>query len=98
MSDYIKRDSLISKFMPIYKSASLRNRNVFSVARRCMEIAENLPAVPVREVVRGRWVLQGKFCGLNRHECSVCKRSEFRMSNFCPNCGADMRAEEGETT
>ena len=38
--------------------------------------------------------------------CSVCKRwhnevyhygNPTEMAHFCPNCGADMRAEEGET-
>ena len=26
-----------------------------------------------------------------RYGCSVCKKKQLSKSNFCPNCGADMR-------
>lgn len=29
-----------------------------------------------------------------RYGCSVCKRKFPAKSNFCPDCGADMRGEE----
>lgn len=36
-----------------------------------------------------KWVIQrGKLY------CSECKEETYRMSNFCPDCGADMRKEK----
>lgn len=31
--------------------------------------------------------------GTPRYGCPVCKELEWRKTNFCPNCGADMREE-----
>ena len=39
---------------------------------------------------QGEWIYNGNFCGMNHHKCSVCGRTEFRMSAYCPNCGAKM--------
>lgn len=55
-------------------------------------IIDNARTINV-EPKRGRWIYNGNFCKLNHHKCSVCGRDEFRMSRFCPNCGADMRGE-----
>lgn len=43
-NDFISRKAAIDALMPIYKSASLRNRNVFSTARKCMSAIEELPS------------------------------------------------------
>ena len=43
---------------------------------------------------RGEWIFDGKFMELHKFRCSNCKRTEFRMSDYCPNCGADMRKME----
>lgn len=49
------------------------------------------PAVDAVSVVHGEWKpLRGRYA-----ECSVCEEAYYmphmRWSNFCPNCGADMR-------
>lgn len=59
----------------------------------------SIPAAPVREVVRGKWVAPLGMCW--NYACSVCGYGgpdTVTKKNFCPNCGADMRTEEGETT
>jgi hypothetical protein len=50
-------------------------------------------------VVRGEWV--GVTHGRGGHECSKCRgyAPSFQngveyLSNYCPNCGADMRGKE----
>ena len=48
------------------------------------------------EPKRGEWIYDGKFLELNKFYCSKCKRTEFCMSDFCPNCGADMRDTEAD--
>lgn len=49
---------------------------------------------PTIEPKRGRWIYDITFCGLNRHKCSACGHGEFRMSDYCPNCGARMEASD----
>ena len=53
MDDLISRQEAIDALTPIYKSASLRNRNVFSIARKCMAAIEELPSAQPRN---GEWV------------------------------------------
>ena len=51
-----------------------------------------LPAADVRPVVRGKWVqVMGKYDWMVK--CSRCNGVPIETSNFCPNCGADMREE-----
>lgn len=56
-----------------------------------------IPAADVRPVVRSRWKAHGD-CGVT--ECPVCRWSieECIDYNFCPNCGADMREPNLDTT
>jgi len=47
----------------------------------------SIPAADVRPVLRGAWKAYN-----NTYVCSVCGRPvSFWKSDFCPNCGADMR-------
>lgn len=52
------------------------------------------PTVEAKEVVHGEWILRHIGAG-HMWECSVChKRPDIYVkndTNFCPNCGADMR-------
>lgn len=53
------------------------------------------PAADVRENVRGEWieVLRDTYGGghFPYSKCSVCQSEQIIDSNFCPNCGAEMR-------
>ena len=74
-------------------------------ARKLMEDAPTVDAV---EVVHGRW--DTEKCNHKPHriknpekwviyKCSVCGYSNGRkQSNYCPNCGADMRERKGNET
>ena len=61
------------------------------------------PTADVRENIRGKWI-KAKDDVSFHYECSVCKAKplyeEFchqpELSDFCPNCGADMRGEQCE--
>lgn len=48
--------------------------------------------------MRGRWIAHegGKFVGFPymHYECDQCRAFEPTETNFCPNCGADMRGEQ----
>ena len=72
----------------------------------CDDVVDRLSAIPaadVRPVVRGKWKYRGQQVIddlFPTYACSVCHdvipADWRRKCSFCPNCGADMRAEEGE--
>ena len=60
-------------------------------------IVDALPAADVKPVVHGKWVASSIPC--EEYVCSNCGgacwyydyQGKVARSNFCPNCGADMR-------
>lgn len=58
------------------------------------DVIKKAPTVEVVPVVRGKW----KFHCHSIYVCSNCgKEVDYKgMSNFCPNCGADMRKKVQE--
>lgn len=70
----------------------------------CIDYFEQIPTVDAVEVVRGHWrkYSDDKFMGYGAdgrikyrkvytYECSKCGRNVAIKSNYCPNCGADMK-------
>ena len=55
---------------------------------------DKLPAADVRPVVRGKWMERRFSEDVYGAECSVCHTTWDYGTNFCPNCGADMREEQ----
>ena len=55
------------------------------------EWIDNEPTADVRENVHGEWVLEHSS---QLWECTNCHEREIRTTDFCPNCGADMRGEK----
>lgn len=59
-----------------------------------LEYAENLPTIEARPVVRGEW-LHDSATGIAF--CSVCNMDAVEDgTNFCPECGADMRGDAND--
>ena len=50
---------------------------------------DRVPAADVRPVVRGEWRGIGKTGRI--FVCSACDKTFPYKTDFCPNCGADMR-------
>lgn len=99
MAKYIDREKALA--FP-FANGNYNSKNADSIfIRGCeayKEYLESLPAADVAPVVRGEWVDMGDF-----EQCSVCTGTHLKeftsyygkvtwvRSNFCPNCGADMR-------
>lgn len=99
MAEYIEREAAIKDIC-----SRLSNENgVYSVVKN---LINHVPAADVREVKRGTW----EYDSDNLPICSECGEialqrifvkvphliQDVRMvcSNFCPNCGANMRQKE----
>lgn len=54
-------------------------------------VLKRIPAADVRPNVPGKFYLQ--YNGDGCWHCSECNYQARYPSNFCPNCGADMRGE-----
>ena len=57
---------------------------------------KQLPVADVVEVRHGEWISNGLTQDYVCSECSGmapvdCEKEDFYESNYCPNCGADMR-------
>lgn len=104
MSDYIKREDAKLRIFEY----GVRHRDNGSIASACENLERQMNALPAADVVerkRGKW-----FRGYNpnyspfddsgeyRYCCSECKHVQNRVSNFCPNCGADLREPPKEDT
>ena len=56
-------------------------------------IEDDIPAADVRPVVRGEWQFHMFTANSWGYECRVCHTTWDTPTNYCPNCGADMREE-----
>jgi hypothetical protein len=85
---------------------ALLNTETFAVSDSACKECENeyrwevmnAPTVDAVEVVHGRWMggyknRKGRWL-YTKPCCSVCSFEQEGISNYCPNCGADMRGEE----
>lgn len=102
MSDLISRQDAIDKaiLVPIAKVMTEDK-----VIYRKVVFIEDIRSLPSVEPKTGKWIKIPEFCGDdvsgfidNHFSCSECKKEAeinswgfYILSDFCPNCGADMR-------
>ena len=92
MTDYISRKEAVAAIVAA-RDQRMKEQpygweweyNGFNSAIQALPI----PAADVRPVVHGRWEDRGSLSA----RCSECGCKSLRASDFCPNCGADMRPE-----
>ena len=111
MKEYIEREALLDAISDwLMKAAHPENMSSYNDGERAayrtaMSEIANLPAADVRPVVRGKWKVSlhktyydvsCSVCGINSF-FQVDEKDSVSYANYCPNCGADMRAEEGDT-
>ena len=86
MSDYIKREDVVEKLV----------RTFLLQAPTARAIVENIPAADVAERKTAKWSRENLVATVGGTysvvRCSECKAQfPFWETNYCPNCGADMR-------
>ena len=99
--EYIEREALLRYLNDIWLSATPNDfmpdddRQLAMV--RCMglndamDAVKSIPAADVRPVVRGEWQFHMFTANSWGYECRVCHTTWDTPTNYCPNCGADMR-------
>ena len=68
------------------------------------EVIRSLPPADVMEVRHGSWHKYSKGSGSyngviilsDAYQCTICKKSSWNKSDYCPNCGAKMDEETNE--
>lgn len=96
MADYIEREAFKAEIRRL-STHYLNEWDTLGV----LAAADRIPAADVRPVVRGGWEEHGEPNEYGKYElwyysCTRCGAVGVPEFNYCPNCGADMRAEEGE--
>lgn len=96
--EYIDREAALESICFNCFEHSMEDNNFCGIPCDDYERISKLPAADVREVKRGKWKKQLKANGWNEWydcTCSCCGTvfNDFDPSNYCPNCGADMREE-----
>lgn len=101
MSDLISRQDAIGKIKDWMKFVGYRHieRNVMECT---IQMLEELPSAEPKQKT-GKWIHDGKDFphGNDWIHCSVCGKRGINvpadLTNYCPNCGADMRGNKHET-
>ncbi len=93
MGDCISREAAIEAFDDPSVERYYGDVDPDSVIR----VIEQIPAADVRPVVRGEWQFHMFTANSWGYECRVCHTTWDAPTNFCPNCGADMREEADGT-
>jgi rubrerythrin len=90
--EYIERKTAYSLAKKVCKAVDSNPR--VSLPRIILDLIDDLPAADVRPVVRGEWRPYSPLT--DTYECDKCGYQvidESFRTNYCPNCGADMREE-----
>lgn len=97
MARYIDRKQSTQKLSDI-----VDDDLILSALRNLYYELSGIPTADVKEVVRGEWrayttnaYIGGKkeFANRKFYRCSECRYGSVVKSNFCPQCGSDMRKE-----
>ena len=88
MSDLIDRQQAIEAICMETCGVSLRNERCMVHCTEVQTVEQLPPAQPER--IKGRWIEKPHVHGVAY--CSLCDYElHTNDTNFCPNCGADMR-------
>ena len=100
MAEYIEKQAAIKELCETYEHEYPTASGAFDeyATRIVPNVLRNLPPADVRPVVRAVW--QFEEHGPEDYEqfwrCPVCAEKTYFITNYCPNCGADMRGGDAE--
>lgn len=104
-ADALESKKFISWTCPEFFDEGAREQQAYQIGwNNAIEaVMENEPTADVVERKKGMWnIIQGNIvvcsvCGMNAPQsmtgCLINRHLEPNKSDFCPNCGADMRKE-----
>ena len=88
-SGYIKTDDIVKYCDEMSKKYELTNPSYSDacsdMGNKCLDLSND----DITEIKHGEWIDKGSLSC----RCSSCGCKSLKESNFCPNCGADMRGE-----
>ena len=97
MDDLIRRQDVLEA-----TSAKLKitgKENAETVYGYIKKLCDDIKALPSAQK-KGHWLYDSEAYALGNpyghYDCDQCGESVPRKTNFCPNCGADMREETDE--
>ena len=101
MSDLISKEALIEELKKSRKYHAQNGREL-ELLCRCENIVNEQPTVEAVPVVHGEWERVGSGSLYDVYECTNChcqpkwdclgdNHWKIAFTDFCPNCGADMR-------
>ena len=85
MAEYIEREAVCK---------NCKNINICTKDGKCPVI--KTVAADVAPVVHGEWVPFHSEAAGDIQYCSACDVGFAHRTDFCPNCGADMRERKGD--
>lgn len=91
MNDLIKREDVVA----------LWDKYHYEIATKAVEFDKALREIPSAEPKKGKWkryyIDRGEFGERpSIFYCSACHACSIVKTDFCPNCGADMRGESDD--
>ena len=93
MARYVDAEKFAKEILRAWKLWEKKGEDCFLFSDVITPMLVSQPTADVRENVHGEWVLEHSS---QLWECTNCHEREIRTTDFCPNCGADMRGEEHE--
>ena len=100
MSDLIDRQAALEAICEHGTDLERRGITILAVATHKQVTVDLLENLPSAEPKKGKWIATGRKFegGYFWIRCSECGYRDIdapsSRTNFCPNCGADMRGEE----
>ena len=96
MNDLISRQEAIDA---IIAETYMDGAYGYADCKDLVDTLENLPSAQP-EQKKGKWVYDSESYPLGNpagyYNCNQCGESVLCKSNYCPNCGADMRGDEDD--
>ena len=90
MARYIDAD--IATYLMIQWADRETNEDIRHGYHNCLVIMNDMPTADVKPVVRGEWYDKGSLSC----RCSNCGCKNNKETNYCSNCGAEMRGDKNE--